>query len=283
MGLINYVKQLWDTTSFVNPTRLNHMEDGIKATADYADGIAYAECPTARNVVAKVVTCADFKLRVGAKITVRFTATDTSNPTSGNVTLNVNGTGAKGVILGKSNKTAVAYSFCGELYNNQVQEFVYDGTYWVWTNRDTNTTYDGSSLKTKVAKTGSGTTITNTISASTTMDNVIGTLLNNDVALNSSLATIVTNKVGNIELCKNLNNVNIYANLESLSSETQTTIGTVPTEYIPKMKYAALPLYSHSNPYIPVGSLWIDSAGTISIYKPTTTTSAYIFGSYIAK
>ena len=29
-----YTKQTWDTTSYVNPTRMNHIEDGIKAVSD---------------------------------------------------------------------------------------------------------------------------------------------------------------------------------------------------------------------------------------------------------
>lgn len=56
---------------------------------------------------------------------------------------------------------------------------------FTFTQQDNNTT-TGDGITTKVAKTGSGTTVTSTISASTTMDNAIGTLLNNDVALNSN-------------------------------------------------------------------------------------------------
>jgi hypothetical protein len=52
---------------------------------------------------------------------------------------------------------------------------------------DANTT-TGDGIKTKVAKTGSGTAVTNTIAANTTMDNSIGTLLSNDVALNTNKA-----------------------------------------------------------------------------------------------
>ena len=34
INFIEYIKQLWDTTSYVNPTRMNHMEDGIKGNSD---------------------------------------------------------------------------------------------------------------------------------------------------------------------------------------------------------------------------------------------------------
>lgn len=34
MSYTPYVKQTWDTTSYVNPTRMNHIEDGIKSNSD---------------------------------------------------------------------------------------------------------------------------------------------------------------------------------------------------------------------------------------------------------
>lgn len=105
-----------------------------------------AMCSTARNVAAKEATLSGFVLSVGAKISVRFTDTGTANPTSGNITLNVNGTGAKQIVDSKTNKTVQTYANGGNYYNNLVQEYVYDGTYWVWTNRDNNTTYTNASL-----------------------------------------------------------------------------------------------------------------------------------------
>lgn len=32
-----YTEQIWDTTSYVNPTRMNHIEDGIKTANDEVD------------------------------------------------------------------------------------------------------------------------------------------------------------------------------------------------------------------------------------------------------
>ncbi len=34
MSYTEYVKQTWDTTSYVNPTRMNHIESGIKSNSD---------------------------------------------------------------------------------------------------------------------------------------------------------------------------------------------------------------------------------------------------------
>ena len=165
-------------------------------TALNTNKLQIVECSTARSTAAKAVTLANFTLETGAHIFVRFTNTGSSNPSSGNLTLKVGSSDAKTIVDGHTNKTVMTYANAGYFYNNYVAEFVYDGTYWVWLNRDNNTTYTGASLKTNAAKTGSGTTVTDTIAASTTMDNSIGTLLNNDVALNTNKAekSAVANK-----------------------------------------------------------------------------------------
>ncbi len=186
-------------------------------TAINTNKLQIAECSTARSTAAKAVTLANFTLETGAHIFVRFTNTGSSNPSSGNLTLNVNSTGAKTIVDGHTNKTVMTYSNAGYFYNNYVAEFVYDGTYWVWLNRDTNTTYTGATLKTNAAKTGSGTTVTDTIAASTTMDNSIGTLLNNDVALNTNKAekTAVANKA-------DITNINITSGTTNNTGATIT-------------------------------------------------------------
>lgn len=104
----------------------------------------FGTCSTARNVVTKVVTCANFRLTTGAVIAVKFTNTDTAAPSSGNITLNVNGTGAKPVVFA-ANAATVTYSTSGEFYNNANRLFLYDGTNWIYI-RDTNTTYTPPSI-----------------------------------------------------------------------------------------------------------------------------------------
>ena len=37
-----YSKQTWDTTSYVNPTRMNHIEDGIEANSWKSEEIVYS-------------------------------------------------------------------------------------------------------------------------------------------------------------------------------------------------------------------------------------------------
>ena len=66
--------------------------DGVlfRSNADIAH---YGVCSTASNVAAKTVTCANFKLVNGARISVRFASTNIADAP----TLNVNNTGAKAI------------------------------------------------------------------------------------------------------------------------------------------------------------------------------------------
>lgn len=104
-----------------------------------------ATCATGRATAAKVATLANFVLQVGTSIAVKFTDTvGTANPTTGNLTLNVNGTGAKTIgYFRNGNKAAIYYARGNFFYNNATHIFTYDGTFWLcmdW-NADNNTTY----------------------------------------------------------------------------------------------------------------------------------------------
>lgn len=104
-----------------------------------------ATCATGRAAAAKVATLANFVLQVGTSIAVKFTDTaGTANPTTGNLTLNVNGTGAKTIgYVRNGNKAAISYASGNFFYNNATHIFTYDGTFWLcmdW-NADNNTTY----------------------------------------------------------------------------------------------------------------------------------------------
>lgn len=118
----------------------------VDNTADNNKPVPIVECSTARSTANKVVALTGFTLKTGSRVYVRFTDTGTSNPASGNLTLNVNSTGAKTIVDGKTNKSVLTYSSAGWFYNNIVSEFVYDGTYWVWMSRDNNTTYTPQAL-----------------------------------------------------------------------------------------------------------------------------------------
>ena len=96
----------------------------------------YLICTTARNVTAKVVDCTGFELFTGARATVRFTDITTTVPSSGILTLNINNTGAKNIVIA-SNNIAMDYTYSSEFCNNKTCEFMYDGTNYIYLNRDT--------------------------------------------------------------------------------------------------------------------------------------------------
>ena len=113
------------------------------ATARTIDGVSFngtanithfGTCSTAAGTAAKVVSCTGFTLASGAKITVKFTITNTA----ANPTLNVNNTGAKAIMYRGAAISA------GYLAANRVYTFIYDGTDYELIgdiNTDTNTTY----------------------------------------------------------------------------------------------------------------------------------------------
>lgn len=105
--------------------------DGVNfdGTADIGH---YGTCSTAAATAAKTVALTGFKLVTGARITVKFTVTNTA----ANPTLNVNSTGAKAI---QYRGTAITASY---LAANRTYEFVYNGTaYELVGDVDTNTTY----------------------------------------------------------------------------------------------------------------------------------------------
>lgn len=113
------------------------------ATARAIDGVNFdgsaaithfGTCSTAAGTAAKVVSLTSFTLVTGARITIKFTVTNTA----ASPTLNVNGTGAKPIVYRGSAISA------GYLAANRVYEFVYDGTNYALVgdiDTNTNTTY----------------------------------------------------------------------------------------------------------------------------------------------
>lgn len=99
-----------------------------------ADITHYGTCSTAAGTAAKTVSLTSFTLATGARITIKFTVTNTA----ASPTLNVNGTGAKPIVYRGSAISA------GYLAANRVYEFVYDGTNYALVgdiDTNTNTTY----------------------------------------------------------------------------------------------------------------------------------------------
>ena len=101
-----------------------------------------ATCATSRDKVAKVATLNNFVLYAGATIVVIFTDTGTADPTSGDLSLNVNGTGAKNIIhCSNGYKYILNYTSGIHFCDNTRHIFTYDGQYWVCMDWDTNAIY----------------------------------------------------------------------------------------------------------------------------------------------
>lgn len=89
----------------------------------------YGTCSTIADSMAKIVSCAGFKLVTGATIAVKFA---NANTYTGATYLDVNGTGSKR-IRSTGNSTAAVNG----LWNaGEVVTFVYDGSSWIITGQD---------------------------------------------------------------------------------------------------------------------------------------------------
>ena len=146
--------------------------------------VNYGTCSTAAATAAKVVSCSNFALIVGAEITVKFTTTNTAT----NPTLNVNSTGAKAIYYRGSAISA------GYLAVNRTYTFRYNGSQYDLVgdiNTDTNTkvtqtlTTSNASYPLLLAPSGQTATTTTT------------SYFDNGVTLNPSTNTIAANISGN--------------------------------------------------------------------------------------
>lgn len=116
-----------------------------QTTANTANSRAtykYGTCATAAATAAKAVTLAGFALFVGATVTVRFDAGNTA----ASPTLNVNGTGAKAVVI---NGSAAPSAALAAMAAYATATFTYDGTYWRMSGTD-QATVDAVSAKSEI-------------------------------------------------------------------------------------------------------------------------------------
>lgn len=108
----------------------------INPSGGSGGGVLYGTCATDRDVVAKVASASAFTLDVGVCVAIKFTSNRLATPASGDITLDVNNTGAKYVLDGHGGSRLLTF-MDDFFWNGVVQQFVYDGTYWVWVNSDT--------------------------------------------------------------------------------------------------------------------------------------------------
>lgn len=116
-----------------------------QTTANTANNRAtyrYGTCATAAATAAKAVSLAGFALFVGATVTVRFDAGNTA----ASPTLNVNGTGAKAVVI---NGSAAPSAALAAMAAYATATYTYDGTYWRMSGTD-QATVDAVSAKSEI-------------------------------------------------------------------------------------------------------------------------------------
>ena len=127
----------------------------VGALSGNAGGLFYGTCSSGASATAKVVECASFtanNLKAGTIIVVSFSATNSG--AVADLTMNVNGTGAKHIKY-INNGTLGNLSSAGYLKAGTEYPFYYDGTNWVVL-FNYNTTY--SALTEADMKTGTATT-----------------------------------------------------------------------------------------------------------------------------
>jgi hypothetical protein len=125
-----YIKnQGYDATDADFPTLVNNLSLAITSvTSGIAPGVYYGTCSTASGTAAKTATISGFtsaKLVTGVCVFVLFSNANTA----ASPTLNISGTGAKGIV-DSFNNAAVA----GSLGAGRIGGFVYNGTNWVLAN-----------------------------------------------------------------------------------------------------------------------------------------------------
>lgn len=165
-------------------------------------GTAYGTCATVGSEATKVITIAnsDWKLRIGAIITVKFTNTNTAS----NVKLNVNSTGAKSIYYGNAVYTGATNWVTG-LANVNIT-YMYDGTYWIFIAHSAD-----NDVNDRVTQTATTTNSNYEVLFSATADNTTRTETarkNNNLLFNPSTgnlqATTLTSKIISAKIAKAL-------------------------------------------------------------------------------
>ena len=108
-----------DTDIPITAENLNDIQDEIIGNT------SYAVCSTAAGTTAKTADITNFTLAVGRTVRIKFTNTNTAATPS----LNVNGTGAKAIMM--YGDTPAGNNPSKSWVAGEVVQFVYDGTNWI--------------------------------------------------------------------------------------------------------------------------------------------------------
>lgn len=168
-----------NTDTPISADNLNKMDKGIEDAFTEINSIKnYAICESPRYMTNKIVDMPGFILSEGSRVLVKFTNAEEEDPISGDITLNVNNTGAKNIFSAVEDEKIYTYENASVFSQGKVCEFVFDGFNWIYINEETRT-------KNKI--TGSGNTVINEIEKNSTLDDVAEKLIKNDYAINQRL------------------------------------------------------------------------------------------------
>lgn len=232
----------------------------------------YGECTTATGTAAKVVTCTDFtELYSGATILVNFASANTASAP----TLDVNGTGAKNVVLSGSIPVTALSGLC---------EFVYNGTGWVVlsTGRiaalDTNGKISSSVLPSYVDEVIEGyyNPADKLFYKESGHTNKISGALN-------KVYVDITNNSGDVFRYSGSTFVKITSSPDHTHSYTKVT-GTIATETAKRVSAAAQD-HTHSvtvSEFTPAGTIATDSTNTASVSTSAHTHPVSVNGNTLA-
>lgn len=213
----------------------------------------YGECSTAAATAAKVVTCTDFTtLYTGATILVNFPSANTASAP----TLDVNGTGAKNVILSGSIPVTALSGLC---------EFVYNGTGWVVLSTG------------RIAALDTNGKISSSVLPSYVDDVIEGYYYNSKfykekehttaIAGTSGVVYVdITNNTGDVYRYSGSTFIKITSSPDHTHSYVKVT-GTSATETAKRVDVAAKG-HTHSvtvNEFTPAGTIAADSTNTVSV------------------
>lgn len=116
----------------------------------------------------------------------------------------------------------------------------------------------------------------------TTQGEITASTLGFDVVAVTAANFFSTNPLssGTYDIRKSGNVVSFYARYDAKPSNGVIKAGYRPCGGSGSSRYTILPLYSHSSPYEPVGSVWISGTGAMTFYGAPTS-GCYVSGTWV--
>ncbi len=241
-----------------------------------SDTIPSAQCETAASTAAKTATITNYTLTANTYLhfNIRY-----ANTASSALTMNVNGSGAKAIYINGSASSSSNYTLPAGSYIAY-----YNGTSWSF-RTDGIIPADVSGRAWNIRGVAEiehgGTNADNVVDARTNLEiqnieidkSTFFKSTHSNITIASSSSKVYGSKIG----------VQMYLNITCNTAITgsSSTLFTIDTDYAP-MNYAILSVRSNTRPYAEVGTVWIGSNGTGTMYgQMSAGTIYYVEGTYL--